>query len=302
MFPKNDFCLRTISTNLSVGTYPNCASWKNKKFIKVTIEKRNIKQSQGLPTDMSKKDKKNKHDNDTTIADWHGYYRGVFGPEDDLFFGVRNDFYKEYFNVVNYTASDYSILEAFIIKSDMDNCILLPLKAENGHFKIQVMHCLFKRDHNKKWKPSKFLTGQIESGNMLIGSDNLEFEGPWKMFDPLSVWGGLNYLNPSFHNIAGLQIPFLFHFLRVDDIEEFSALDNYLSDAEYADLVMHKIPNGFVFIPSLLEHFGITTGTDCNELGFYIAIYLKKVIEDRKKTNQTICLFLSLLSSIYTNF
>ena len=221
-----------------------------------------------------------KHDNDDIVSivpDWNGYYKGIFGVEKPLFMDVTGDYFEKYYDVVDQLAGNKKLFKEFIEDSAMNNCVLLPSKAADGTFKLNLMHSTFPEDDSiEEWAPYK---------TMLIGTDDIEFNSTWKRFDPWMAWTRQSYLNDAIHPNFSLRIPLFGEFLNVKSADEFSTLQGRHEECTWGFQEIEKIPNGFILFPTWIKLFEIESGMDCNMLGFKVVSYVNKVLEQRKKNN-----------------
>ena len=159
----------------------------------------------------------------------------------------------------------------------MTNCVLLPFKAPDGSYKINVMHCVFPEHYDTtEWAPR---------ATEVIGTDDVEFCSSWKRFDPWMAWARLSYLKDVIHHYVLCRIPIFGEFLAVNSEEEFVTLIGKHPDCTYGFLMIEKFPNGFVLIPYLLKLFNIHSGVDPHKLGYKIVLWINAELKKRKDSS-----------------
>ena len=212
-----------------------------------------------------------------TIADWNGYYKDRFGVEEPLFMGISIPHFKKYFGIVDTMAGKKEVFKNFILESNMTNCVLLPFKAPDGSYKINVMHCVFPEHYDStEWAPR---------ATEVIGTDDVEFCSSWKRFDPWMAWARLSYLKDVIHHYVLCRIPIFGEFLAVNSEEEFVTLIGKHPDCTYGFLMIEKFPNGFVLIPYLLKLFNIHSGVDPHKLWYKIVLWINAELKKRKDSS-----------------
>ena len=140
------------------------------------------------------------------------------------------------------------------------------------------MHCLYPEEELPRW---------FVNESFMNGLNDFEFDAMWKRFDPFLAFCTLRHDHMPFHMGDEYTVPHFKDFLAVESKEAFSSLWGKDDDCKVWYSHNKAMANGFLLIPTLLDHFGIGASMDPAELGFKICLHMKLLLLQRKlsKTN-----------------